>query len=182
MFPGSGMLIYSVEGNWCCHYPCFPSWSVLWLSQTLHWFQWDCIQGSVFPVGWVVLAFNKSTLSEVSFTENGISLSSPRQKVRDQDKIDVKLKGASAGIASKALGRAVAAQMVFGWTFLRWWVSSGRSFVSPCSLRSSIFKEAQNNSEDYRRYLDIWGQQCLSWARIIMKCHLKRCLTAGLGV
>lgn len=50
----------------------------------------------------------------MSFTENGISLSSPRQKVRDQDKIDVKLKGASAGIASKALGRAVAAQMVFG--------------------------------------------------------------------
>lgn len=96
----------------------------------------------VFPVGWVVLAFSRCSLSEVSFTENEISLSSPKQKVRDQDKMDVKLKGASAGIASKALGRAVTAQMVFGWTFLRCWVSFGSGFVSACSLRSNIFKRS----------------------------------------
>ena len=71
------------------------------------------MQEGVFPLGSAVLALNRCGLSGVSFTENGISLVSPRQEARAQDKIGVKLRGASSGVVSKARGRALIVRMVF---------------------------------------------------------------------
>lgn len=51
----------------------------------------------------------------------------------------VKFREATAGIVSKAWGRADIAQTVFSWDFFRCWVSSRRSFVSACSLWSRVW-------------------------------------------
>lgn len=130
---------YSTERDPCCHYPCFPAWSVIWLSQMLHSFKWDCVQEGVFPLGSHVFALNRCGLSGVSFTGDGISLPSHGQEARAAVKVSVKLRGASSGVASKAWGRALIARMVFSWAFLRCWVKSGRGFVSACSLWSSVW-------------------------------------------
>lgn len=58
----------------------------------------------------------------MSFTESG-------QEARAQDKINVKLRGVSSRVVSKALGRALMVQMM-----MTCWVKSGRGSVSACSL------------------------------------------------
>lgn len=86
------------------------------------------MQEGVFPKNRsAVFALNRCGLYGVSFTEDGISLASPRQEARAQVKIGVRLRGAPSGVVSKAREELLS----HAWCLAE---LSGRGFVSACSL------------------------------------------------
>lgn len=178
MFSGWWTWNYFTEGNWCCHYLCFPAWSVIWLSQMLHLFKWECVQEGAFPLGSAVLTLKRCDFSRVSCSENGISLGSPAQEAMVQDKIGVKLRGACCGVVSKAWGKALIAWMAFSWAFLRWWVRHGRQFVSTVSVWSSMWTGVWKKLQMALRRIsvtcvsestDVFPEQALAWG-VSWKC------------
>lgn len=167
MSPSWWMWNYCTERNWCCVF-LFGLWSVshrccIYLSVTV------CRKVS-FPLGPVFLHLTDVACFDFHWEWDYPCLS--KAKAWARDKRDQKLMEVSSETESRAWVRAFVAQMIFSWAFLTSWV---RGFAPAWSLQSGVggsLRKAQNVF--WRTSVTcVWGYW--SWARINMRCYLKRC-------